>query len=113
MRELFGNARVFEELFGDSLGELGGLGDSFGVADDPFVADGKLPASAFAAASKYGPAIDCLHAGAEAVLFGALAVIRLKRSLRHIGVGGSASSACAQKRTGLYSQVKSLRTEPV
>ena len=81
MRELFGNARLSEELLvsGCLL-----LGDSFGVAHNALVADGKLPAPALAAASQNGPAIHCLHAGAEAMLLGALTVIRLKRSLRHI-----------------------------
>ncbi len=81
MRELFGNARFSEELRWLCRGWLG---DSFCVADDPFVANGELPAAAFAAAGQYGAAIHCLHAGAEAVLFGALTVIRLKSSLRHI-----------------------------
>ena len=113
MRELFGNARVSEEL---SLGSEG-LGDSFGVADDPFVANGELPASALPAASQNRAAIHCLHAGAEAVLLRTLTVIRLKSSLRHISEYGPVSKALlgdptnvAQKRTGLCSQVKSLRT---
>jgi hypothetical protein len=81
MRELFGNARVSEEL----PFSCGVLSDGFGVADDPFVADGQLPASALPAARKNRPAVHCLHAGAEAVLLRTLTVIRLKRSLRHIG----------------------------
>lgn len=52
-------------------------------ADSPFVADGELPTAPRAAAGQYGTAIDGLHALAEAVFLRALAVIRLKRSLRH------------------------------
>lgn len=46
MRELFGKARLFEE----PCNSVVALGDSFSVADDPFVADSQLPASALSAA---------------------------------------------------------------
>ena len=97
MRELFGNARLSEELWFSGV-----LGDSFGVADDSLVADRELPAATLPAAGQYRAAIHCLHAGAEAVLFGTLTVIRLKRSLRHIGEIGpvlEALSTPAARRT--------------
>ena len=78
MRELFGNARLSEEPLFSEL-----LGDSFGVADDTFVAHRELPPATLPAAGQNGAAIHCLHAGAEAVLLRTLTVIRLKSSLRH------------------------------
>jgi hypothetical protein len=54
-----------------------------GSADGPFVADGELPASACAAPGKHGASIDGLHTRTETVRLGALAIIGLKRSLRH------------------------------
>ena len=50
----------------------------------PLVADGELRPPAGAAASDHRAAILGRHAGEKAVRFGALSVIRLKSTFRHL-----------------------------
>ena len=50
----------------------------------PLVADGQLLPSACAAASQHRAAILGGHAGEKAMRFGALSVIRLKSTFRHL-----------------------------
>ena len=50
----------------------------------PLVADGELLPPARAAAGQHGTAVLGGHAGEKAVRFGALSVIRLKSTFRHL-----------------------------
>ncbi len=69
-----------------------GLGLGFaGFADAELVGNGEFPAATCAAAGQYVAAILGFHAFAEAVDFGAFAVIGLECSFRH-GCTGSARS---------------------
>jgi hypothetical protein len=56
-----------------------------GEADRTFVANGQLVPALGTAPGQNGTAILGLHASAEAMSLGALVIIRLKCSLRHIG----------------------------
>jgi hypothetical protein len=63
------------ELFGKDL---------LCVTNGSFVANGQLVAATGAAARENCAAILALHAGAEAMNFGALAIIRLISTFRHL-----------------------------
>lgn len=54
------------------------------VADSAFVADGKLVAALGSTARQYGTSVLCFHAFAKAMHFGALTVVRLKRTFWHL-----------------------------
>jgi hypothetical protein len=54
------------------------------VAQRALIADRELVAAAGAATGQHGPAILGFHAGAEAMRFRTLMVIRLESSLRHL-----------------------------
>jgi len=66
------------------------------VADGLLVAYGQLVAAAGPAARQHGPAVLGLHALTKSVHFGALAIIRLKSTFRHIGL----RSACIAQSEG-------------
>jgi hypothetical protein len=51
----------------------------------PLGADGELFAASRATSRKHGPPVFGCHAGQKSMLFGALAVIRLKSTFRHLG----------------------------
>jgi hypothetical protein len=59
------------------------LGYLLGVADVPLVANGQLMAAFRPSAGQHGASVFGLHALAEAVSFGALPIIRLKRTFWH------------------------------
>ena len=59
------------------------FGNLLGSADSSFVTYGELPTTTSATASKHIATIWSLHTGTETVHFGATAIIRLERSLRH------------------------------
>ena len=56
----------------------------FGVTDGLLVAYGQLVTAAGPASRQYSPAVLSLHALTKSVHFGALAIIRLKSTFRHI-----------------------------
>jgi hypothetical protein len=59
------------------------LGDLLRVANVAFVANGQFMTALGAPAGQHGAAVFGLHAFAEAVSFGALPIIRLKRTFWH------------------------------
>jgi hypothetical protein len=62
----------------------------------PLVADSKLLPSASAASSQHRAAVLGGHAGEKAMRFGALSVIRLKSTFRHLDY--PARRACSRER---------------
>ena len=57
------------------------------VPDGSFIADRQFVAATSPAAREHGAAILGLHARAKPVLLGALTIIRLKRTFRHLFPG--------------------------
>ena len=60
-----------------------------GSPDGSLVANRQRMTALGAAAAQHGLAIFALHAGAESMSFGALTVVRLKRSLWHVAYFGA------------------------
>lgn len=73
----FNNRRSFGKLSRRGSSEL------LCVPDGSFVTDRQLVPATRPAASQHRPPVLGLHAHAEAVCFGPLVIVRLKRSLRH------------------------------
>jgi len=66
-----------------------------GGPDGSLVADGQRVTALRPAAAENGPPILGLHAGAESVGFGALAIVGLKRSFWHCCLRGAGKRAIA------------------
>jgi hypothetical protein len=70
-----------------------------GVANSLFVADGQLVAATRTAAGENGAPVFGLHTLAEAMLFGAFAVVRLECTFRHLILSRRAQRIRAQAQT--------------
>src|SRR5271170_7947086 len=58
--------------------------DGVGVTDGSFIAHGQLVAAASPATGQHRPAVLSLHSFAKSMRFGALTIVRLKRSFGHL-----------------------------